>query len=64
MLPQKILNFRPSEVVSGAFWVYRKLLSTIIIELRERTGARAATCVSLYCTVRAYIRVGMRARAY
>ena len=21
MLPQKILNFRPSEVVSGAFWV-------------------------------------------
>ena len=35
----KILNFRPSEVVSGAFWVE---ISTIIIELRERTGARAA----------------------
>ena len=37
MLPQKILNFRPSEVVSGAFWVENCFLRLLLASGSEPT---------------------------
>ena len=64
MLPQKILNFWPSEVVSGAFWVENCFLRLFSIELRERTGARAAALERMrFAILYAYIRARTHARA-
>ena len=50
MCPHKILNFRPSEVVSGAFWVENCFLRLLYVNAQALAQPRLKECVSLYCT--------------
>ena len=59
--PLKILNFRPSEVVSGAFWVENCFLRLLYsyVHTQALVQLRLKECVSLYC-VYAYACARMR----